>query len=95
LETQTGIINYLLGLPLSLSIVGKLILSYDGDWQEEVPQILRTDMSSLTDTQQGGGGAPMNVHARVIQSGIDSIADKDARQVRLHVHLHSALMVLC
>ena len=53
-------------LPLCLSIVGKMIKTFGSGWEEEVPAILKSDMSSLTDAQ---GAQPMNLHARVIKSG--------------------------
>jgi hypothetical protein len=51
-------------LPLCLAIVGKMIREYGSDiWEEEVPMLLKSDMSSLTDT------GTMNVQQRVIKSG--------------------------
>ena len=49
-------------------VVGKLIKTCGSGWEEEVPAILRSDRSSLIDTAQGA--QPMNLHSRVIQSGL-------------------------
>ena len=54
-------------LPLCLSIVGKMIKTFGSGWEEEVPAILKSDMSSLTDAAQGA--QPMNLHSRIITSG--------------------------
>ena len=43
--------------------------------------VVRSDMSSLTDTAQGA--QPMNLHSRVIQSGLDSITGPDANSIVL------------
>jgi hypothetical protein len=47
-----------------------------------VPAILKSDMSSLSDTAQGEAPA-MNLQARVIQSGLDSIKGPDAESIVL------------
>ena len=59
-------------LPLCLSIVGKMIKTFGSGWEEEVPTILRSDRSSLIDTAQGA--QPMNLHSRVIQSGLSLVS---------------------
>ena len=43
--------------------------------------VVRSDMSSLTDTSQGA--QPMNLHSRVIMSGLDSITGPDANSIVL------------
>ena len=43
--------------------------------------VVRSDTSSLTDTAQGA--QPMNLHSRVIQSGLDSITGPDANSIVL------------
>jgi hypothetical protein len=65
-------------LPLCLSIVGKMIKTFGSGWEEEVPTILKSDRSSLTDAAQGA--QPMNLHARVIKSGstIDFFTDNQS-----------------
>ena len=66
-------------------IVGNLIRSFGEGWEEEVPQILKKDMKSLS---QGEGGASsehqsLNLQHRVIQSGLDSLAGSEAEGVEL------------
>ena len=43
--------------------------------------VVRSDMSSLTDTSQGA--QPMNLHSRVIKSGLNSITGPEADKILL------------
>ena len=71
-------------LPLCINIVGNLIRTFGSGWEQEVPDILRGDMKSLTANARGASGEqhqPLNLQQRVIQSSLDSISGSDALQI--------------
>ena len=65
---------------MCINIVGNLVKNYGANWEEEVPALLRTDMESLRAADEGDLN-PLNLQQRVIQSGLDSIADEDAENI--------------
>ena len=69
-------------LPLCLNIVGNLIRTYGGGWEDEILSILKKDMKSLT-TGKGDSSQPLNLQQRVIQSGLDSLEGEDAAHIVL------------
>ena len=69
-------------LPLCINIVGNLIRTFGNGWEQEVPDILRGDMKSLTENVRGGSiGQPLNLQQRVISSSLDSISGSDAPKI--------------
>jgi hypothetical protein len=71
-------------LPLCINIVGNLIRTFGSGWEQEVPDILRGDMKSLTENAGGASGEqnqPLNLQQRVIQSSLDSISGSDAPKI--------------
>ena len=50
--------------------VGKLIKGYGAGWEEDVKSLLKSDMKSLTQDEEG---STMTMQQRVIQSGNKSI----------------------
>ena len=66
---------------MCINIVGNLVKNYGANWEEEVPALLRTDMKSLRAADDEGDLNPLNLQQRVIQSGLDSIADEDAENI--------------
>ena len=57
-------------------------MQYGGDgWEEEIPQILKSDMKSLTTGGKGDASQPLNLQQRVIQSGLDSLEGEDAADI--------------
>ena len=65
---------------MCINIVGNLVKNFGSNWEEEVPALLRTDMKSLRAADEGDLN-PLNLQQRVIQSGLDSIADEDAENI--------------
>ena len=61
-------------------IVGNLIRTFGGGWEDEIPSILKKDMKSLN-TSKGDASQPLNLQQRVIQSGLDSLVGADAADI--------------
>ena len=68
-----------------LQIVGNLIRTFGGGWEDEIPNILKKDMKSLTAGEGTGASeqSSLNLQQRVIQSGLDSLAGTDAENIVL------------
>ena len=66
-------------------IVGNLIRTFGGGWEDEIPNILKKDMKSLTAGEGTGASeqSSLNLQQRVIQSGLDSLAGADAENISL------------
>ena len=80
-----------------LHAVGNLIRTYGGPgWEEEVPQILKKDMKSLTSGEgmDDGETQSLNLQQRVIQSGLDSLEGEDAADIVILFKVYTCT-VLC
>ena len=64
-------------------IVGNLIRTFGGGWEEEIPSVLKKDMKSLTLGKGADNSAhqSLNLQQRVIQSGLDSLEGEDAADI--------------
>jgi hypothetical protein len=65
-----------------------MIKTFGSGWEQEIPNVLKSDMGSLTqeESSSGSGGArkqPKNLQQRVISSGLDSISGADSESIVL------------
>jgi hypothetical protein len=71
------IIACVIGLPLTLNIVGSMIKRWGAGWQQDVPAVLQSDLKSLAEQDAAGG---LTIQERIVASGLESITGPDAKK---------------
>ena len=65
-----------------------MIKTFGSGWADEIPNVLKSDMSSLTQEENSSGSGdasrkPQNLQQRVISSGLESISGADSESIIL------------